>query len=232
MPQHYLFDQIYNFRDIGGHPLAYGGFTQSGIIYRSAGLSYATHEDLEKLKKMGIKTIIDLRGDKEYNELPDKTMDDPFFHNLHLSVNGGGRVPIDADDMVDSYMEMVDEPNSARAIFKAIVEAEKPLLLHCTAGKDRTGVVVALLLAAAGVPKDDINADYLLSVAYLRAMVAATLEHHPDFPLACLFPRPEHMERFWREFNGKYGPVVAYFDSIGLNENEIDALTNMVRSAS
>ncbi|HMM01070.1 MAG TPA: tyrosine-protein phosphatase [Bacilli bacterium] len=229
MPERYLLESVYNFRDIGGYPLLNGKRTKYGVLFRSGSLSYATKEDVKKIEDIGIKTIIDLRGDKEHNELPDLTQASKKITAYHLPVNGGGRVPVDEDDMLASYMEMVEEPVSARAIFSTIAHAEKPILIHCTAGKDRTGVFTALLLALAGVTHDDINADYLLSIPYLRAMMSLTLDRHPDFPRACLFPKADFLSKFWNEFRGRYGLVSEYLDYIGLSGEEIDILSHLLK---
>ena len=71
--------------------------------------------------------------------MPDKTSLDSRFNTVFLPVNGNGRAPSSYEDGIDSYLEMLEDPLKARNIFKAIINSPKPLLLHCTAGKDRTG---------------------------------------------------------------------------------------------
>lgn len=222
------FTSIDNFRDIGGYFTSSGRISAYHTIFRSGALSFATAEDVETLYQMGIKSIIDLRSPLEQQNQPDLTAKDNRFKQISLPVNGHGRIPVDAADVIDSYMEMISDPHSAAQIFQAIIENKKPLILHCTAGKDRTGVYVALLLLLIGVDCDDIIADYLLSFAYLRKLAKQTLKNNPDFPLAVLNPNPNNMAAFLERFIEKYQSAEAYLLLIGLTAKEINELKNIL----
>jgi protein tyrosine/serine phosphatase/8-oxo-dGTP pyrophosphatase MutT (NUDIX family) len=221
------FDKIENFRDLGGYSARYGE-TSFGVVYRSGSLSDATPDDVDKLAKIGIKTIIDLRNDKDKTEKPDRTKGDPRFINISLSVNGNGRVPVNRVDMINSYIEMLEDPEQAKRIFLTIAHCEKPCVIHCTAGKDRTGCFCAVLELANGVPFHDVNADYMLSFAYLTRLCKITKKTMPDFPSAVLTPSAEFLKKVFVKFNKKWGKVDEYFSKIGLSKDDITLLNNLL----
>lgn len=228
-PRRIVLTNVENFRDIGGYPTFPRGMSAYQRIYRSGSLTFATPDDVERIARLKIKTIIDLRSPDEQVLRPDQTLHDSRFVTLQIPVNGHGRLPTDEADVIESYLEMIEEPTSARMIFKAIIAAKKPLLLHCTAGKDRTGVYVALLLSLNGVELADIIADYLLSFGYLRKMARKTLDENPDFPLAVLTPNVRYIEGFFEKFMLRYHSIAEYLELIGLSAKEIKQLTNILK---
>ena len=227
MLKHVPFEKIENFRDLGGYASSYGE-TSFNVVYRSGTLSDATPADLDKLASLGVKTIIDLRDDKAKKELPDKTMSDPRFVNVLLPVNGNGRVPTSRDDMVASYLEMLEEPYSARRVFQALMHAKKPCVIHCTAGKDRTGSFIMVLLMLNGVPFEEINADYMMSFPLLEALTKRTKTVYPDFPKAVLTPDVSFLRDVEAMFKERYESAEKYCEVIGLNEDEVDLLSNLL----
>ena len=136
MLRHYLYEGIENFRDIGGYETPYGA-TSYGVVYRSGFLFMATKSDLDKLNGLGIKTIIDLRNAKDKADYPSRTLTELKIHTIFCDVNGNGRVPTSRLDQENSYMEMVEEPITAKAIFSALAHSVKPVLIHCNAGSRR-----------------------------------------------------------------------------------------------
>ena len=227
MPRSIKLDNVENFRDLGGYACEFGE-TQFGNIYRSASLVKASKEDIDKVASLGIKTIVDLRGREDQAALPSPFKGDSRFQVIELEVNGNGRIPKDRPDQLDSYMEMIEDPESARRIFRTFINADKPLVFHCNAGKDRTGVFTLVLLALAGVDIDDINADYMLSFPYLPKMTKDTRENRPFVPELLLTPDITYIPEFYRVFLERYGTVENYCEVIGLSEDEIDYLKNIL----
>lgn len=221
------FEKIENFRDVGGYAARYGE-TSFGVLFRSASLSDATPADVDKIAALGIKTILDLRDDTGKKMTPDKTLNDPRFTTLALSVNGNGRVPKNRNDQVESYLEMLEDPKQARDILLALAHCEKPCVIHCTAGKDRTGCFVALIELANGVPFHDVNADYMLSFPYLTRLRRLTEKAYPDFPKAPLTPSTGFLKRVFDKFRKKWGSVDDYFEHIGISEDDIALLDNLL----
>ena len=98
---------------------------------------------------LGITTVVDLRSKEEIERKPDPLAQEPGIRYLHCPLAGDGRVPA-PDEVPLSYMEMADGTGQMAGALQAITEAPQAVLFHCTAGKDRTGVVAALLLWVAG----------------------------------------------------------------------------------
>ncbi len=221
------FDKIENFRDLGGYAARYGE-TSFGVVYRSGTLSDASDADIEKMAEIGLKSIIDIRDDESKASRPDRFAKDPRFATISLPVNGNGRIPKDHEDQVQSYLEMLEDPSSARNIFLALAHAQKPLVIHCNAGKDRTGAFIAVLLLANGVPFHDVNADYMLSFPYLTRMTRITKSTYPDFPKTVLTPDVDFLKEVMKEFNQLWGKIDEYFQTIGISEDDIALLDNLL----
>lgn len=228
MARNYKFEGIENFRDLGGYECRYGE-TSFGVIYRSATLLDVTEADVEKIKRLGIKTILDLREKRAKKEEVGLVEKDPYFNIIDLSVNGEGRVPKDWADGVNSYLEMLDDPVSVRKILRAILLADKPLLMHCNAGKDRTGVFSALLLELAGVDFASINADFMSSFPLLEQATIRVRKERPGFlPEICLTPNIAYLREVRTRFLEKYHTFENYCEAIGLSEDEICSLQNLL----
>lgn len=225
--RHYRFEGIENFRDIGGYECSYG-LTQPGVIFRSGSLGYASKNDIEKLKTFGIKSVLDLRSEKDKADYPNAFKQIDGVKIYELTVNGQGRIPVDRKDQMKSYFEMVDDVPSAHAIIECIMKADKPLVIHCNAGKDRTGVFVMLLLLANGVSIEDINADYNLSFSYLDKLNAYTNAHFPNSPKVVKTYSHYLVPRFLSAFLKKYSSLYAYFQYLGFNDDDFKLFSNLL----
>ena len=170
---------IHNFRDYGGYRAA-AGVIRPGLLWRSGQHGAATPGDLARVANLGIATVIDLRGDSERREMPclrhDTFAGDVLFASGDTAgqeLTGRekeGRGIADAAEaraaMIALYAAMPFRPvliQSLKLYFEALATRDGPSLLHCLAGKDRTGLAVALLHGLLGVHADDVMADYLLT---------------------------------------------------------------------
>ena len=167
-----------NVRDLGGLPTAGGATTRYGMVIRADGLSRLSDEDLARLSALNLRTIIDLRYDEERERAPDRIpADNPpgFYHRgfypkgsdaiFHaLNVRGVGAEEA-AALMCANYARMpFDNTAEFRDVLHHIIApGTAPHLVHCTSGKDRTGLVVAFLLLALEVPRSVVFDDYELS---------------------------------------------------------------------
>jgi len=177
-----VFASIRNFRDAGGLQTASGRSTKTGLLYRSGDLADASPGDLQALSELGIRTIVDMRTLQEVERHPDRlpsaevryiqlpikvSSHDDFgpFRQMISHLFGKGRNRDYSGVMVDSYREYVSRFQSTFArLFRLILEpGSLPLLVHCTAGKDRTGVSISLVQRALGVPEDTVMNNYLES---------------------------------------------------------------------
>jgi protein-tyrosine phosphatase len=178
MTRHVRFESIDNFRDFGDYA-AGPGRLKRGLLYRSAHQARATDGDLEKLADLGLSVIVDLRRPNERERDPSRRW--PGF-DVQVIQNDIGQDTADewgtfiagSDLTVASFRNyMLDYYRHApfqrrhidlyRRYFRALVESEGPILVHCAAGKDRTGIICALTHHVARVHEDDILADYLLT---------------------------------------------------------------------
>jgi protein-tyrosine phosphatase len=168
-----------NFRDLGGYPVAGGGRTRWGLVFRSDALHALTVEDLAVVGQLGLRVVYDLRGDHERERAPSKQLptDDPRRVALGIGGRAGqtkeiteaildGEVePLDDDFLLEAYQRMAetDAPTFATLLTGLTDPDGLPALFHCTAGKDRTGMTAALLLSVLGVDETTILDDYELS---------------------------------------------------------------------
>lgn len=163
-----------NLRDVGGLPLVDGGMTAYGVLYRGDA-PYPGDSALPELRSWPPTTVIDLRGDTERDRFAYGWPDGTVVHNMPLfdSAAPGAR-PVDLQSL---YTRMLHY-NETRAgeILARVAEPEGPVLLHCTAGKDRTGVLAAVLLLAAGVEPDAVVDDYVRSEETLFDLIDRWLE--------------------------------------------------------
>jgi len=153
-----------------------------------------TAQDIDFLVEHGVTTLIDLRAEEETLRRPCPLATHPGFSYRYMPVTGGGALPDSVEDVPFSYLRMVDEQMTR--ILQAIENANSGVMFFCAAGKDRTGVVAALLQQKAGMPREAIAADYVLSGENLQEMFTGFLREHPDANIAVCTPRAEYMNTF------------------------------------
>jgi protein-tyrosine phosphatase len=162
-----------NLRDLGGHVGAHGRTLRRGRVYRSANLASESPAMIAQLAALGVTTIVDLRANKERETHPTPWAEmgctDYWFHdhtsnaaNLVISMRDCLSEPaVVRERMLMLYRELpFAQREGYRALFSRLAEHRTPLLFHCSAGKDRTGVGAALLLATLDVPRESILRDY------------------------------------------------------------------------
>ena len=165
---------LFNLRDAGGYPAA-AGEVPWHRLYRSDALHQLDAEGIAVLAGLGLRTVVDLRTHIEAEMAP-SPLDELDVRQTHVSILGGDLegLPLQLDAV---YAHIVGKCGGA------IADAIRPLcgtqafpaLVHCSAGKDRTGIVVAMILAVLGVPDEFIAADYSLSASYLDPRQTAAI---------------------------------------------------------
>lgn len=231
-----------NIRDLGGLP-AEGGRVREGVLYRSEGPRNFTPEQLEVLKGLGVRAIIDLRSAHERNEAPHGWQGpDCAWHGLDVNadlrvfgnegrerLSRGPELDIAIEAMTDAYREIVGAllPHW-RVIGDELAEGKTPMLVNCTAGKDRTGVSIALLLEIAGVSREIIMEDYLRSAIFGEnlargetlgpaLMASYGFMPSPEQVDALIGVRPDYLQAAWAEIDRGWRDVPSYFEHAGLN---------------
>ena len=231
-----------NFRDIGGLPTQ-GGRTREGVLFRSEGPRNFSPAQLDALRGVGFRTIVDLRSAGERADMPhdwhgaecrllglDVNADLRVFGNDgKMRLMQGPEPEIAIDTMVEAYREIVAAlvPHWG-AIAGALLAGSVPVLLNCTAGKDRTGVAIAFLLEMAGVPREVIMDDYLRSNIFGENLVRdGGVERgfrasygflpSPGQVQALIGVRSDYLEAAWDEVAKGWSGLPGYLAAAGLD---------------
>ncbi|MCP1300255.1 tyrosine-protein phosphatase [Chryseobacterium sp. S0630] len=237
--------KVTNFRTVGNIKNADGRTLKEGKLYRSAHLHKLKKKSFDDFEKLGIKEIIDLRNSKEIAEKPDQMPVEAVYKKYSAFEDEGDQLAqarklvlkgkVNASDadkrMIDFYREYVTEnPETIKKIITEILESKDPILYHCTAGKDRTGITTALILTILKFDKETIYNEYLLSNNYRKDLVqkrlrlANTLHFlYPKMDLQVLeklsWVEKRYLDAAFGEINKKYGSTEVYIQqALGISD--------------
>jgi len=236
-----------NLRDLGGYAAADGRRVQWGRVFRSSNLGRLTDRGLDQIRRLGIKFVCDFRTDAEAAKMPNRFPDSEAAGYLHLPIQHGDFEPTSAFDrikrgdygwisedfMVEGYIDSVERyPAVWARLFELLVDPRRrPLLFHCTGGKDRTGVAAALILLALGMPRDTVVGDYGLSDGYNLGVRRTIYEHLRPFNVDIAgvepyFTAPEsRLRALLTHIDSRYGSAVDYLiKKAGVSEHAIASL--------
>lgn len=217
-----------NLRDLGGYPLPGGGVTAWGRLLRGDVPTGIGDREAGWLIEKGITTVVDLRSEEEAERMPDELAGRRGIAYFHIPLVGGERLPNLEEDVGKSYFGMMERQEAPRQVFQTIACAPEGVLFHCTAGKDRTGCVAAVLLALAGVDQVDILADYVVTELYIREVISRVRREHPNAKAYIGRSRAEYMEAFFLLLEEAHGCAEGYLRWLGLTEKEIRLLRGKV----
>jgi protein-tyrosine phosphatase len=235
--RHLTWPQCYNTRDLGGLPTGDGKETRWQAVVRSDTLSRLTTEGRQALLDYGVRTIIDLRSPREVAEEPSVLKDNAHnltYLNLPLEkYDPHVRALIErAETRGEVYCIILDHyPDAVADVMHAIIEAQAGgIVIHCHAGKDRTGIVSALLLGLAGVPAEIITSDYAESQARLLPLYEKSIAEAGDDGF---WLRPtateETMSMMLDHLDTRYGGAEKYLWASGLSFKETEQLKDRLR---
>jgi protein-tyrosine phosphatase len=225
-----------NFRDLGGYPTDGGMLLRWRHLFRSDALNGLTPEGVDRVvDELGIGAIVDLRSTGEVGvegcgKLRDRI---PVYHHLPLFE---GPLTLDPDLMnrltlAERYFLMAERAKDPIArVISALAESSTPVVYHCTAGKDRTGLISAIVLGLLGVPDEFIVADYAASQDNLDAIIDRLTQSvsYRDvietLPADTLHAKPETMFSLLELLRDRYGSFRGYANDIGLSDAVIDRL--------
>jgi protein-tyrosine phosphatase len=228
------FADVYNFRDLGGYRTTDGRTVAWHRLYRSDDLGRLRDDDFERFASLGIRTVVDLRRPNEVADLgriPD--MDGVAYHHVHMAhpqwpsqsfADTGERTAF----VIERYREMsVAAGEAIGEALRLIADADaSPLVFHCIAGKDRTGVVAALTLSLLGVDDETIADDYALSEDAEPQAWAYYARIKPGLvrPAHIVISPREAMLAFLEELRATHGSVAKYASAIGVTDEHVAAL--------
>ena len=236
--RHLPLEGTYNVRDAGGYPTRDGRTIRWQMLYRADSLHRLTEQGQVHLIEAGLSTVIDLRRDVELAVAPNVLAASDRVNYVWISLapnpaQAEGRRVIEPDTLARTYRTIIDDRQpELRQILSTLAQPGAfPALVHCTAGKDRTGIVVALLLGLAGVEHATIAEDYALTATYLGsgyfadARVRAESAGHTWEQYQHLLGCPaDLMLATLADLDARYGGFEAYLRQIGLTSDELDAL--------
>jgi protein-tyrosine phosphatase len=223
-------ESLFNVRDLGGYPVAGGDGADDkagkrarrqvkwGLLFRAGDLYQPSDGDKALLEQKGIRTIVDFRGTREAARSPDaalgtvkKTQALPIDAGNMMDLSQVERGVNAADLMEKLYRVLVDKARPQyREFFKILSQkANAPLLFHCSAGKDRTGLAAALILSALRVERELIYQDYLLSHTYLKEKYREWLEREPHLE-PVMTVRRSYLEAAFARIDQDFGGMEQY----------------------
>lgn len=248
-----------NTRDIGGYLTADQRSLRWGEIIRSENLSRLTADDFQKLEDIGIKTVIDLRTDDEHEKAPTVWQGDNPPSFFHFPVGDANNEWFTAQRrmfkknrftekrsselMVDGYRMIAEEgpPSYEKLLELVLDESNRPVLIHCNAGKDRAGIAVTLILEALGVDRETIMEEYLLTNEIGRseekaALIASKSKNNRRMGkspsakawLPIVGVQAEMLEAFYASIDAEYGSMDAFLAELGVDEKARSAFTTSV----
>src|ERR1700716_3037082 len=222
-----------NFRDLGGYPARDGRAVRWRQIFRSNPLGHVTAADIETLRGLGLRSAFDFRGTEERVEAS-CGLTEIAVHSLPveptvvatLRARGAAGKALSSADSVDvmrdSYRSYVRyNTPSFRALFAHLMEDRAPLVIHCTAGKDRTGFACALILHVLGVPDELIAEDYLLTNRFYRRDTTASSDLPEEVKQVLARVEASFLAAAFEAIRDDYGDLENYLgDGLGLGDGE------------
>jgi protein-tyrosine phosphatase len=235
-----------NLRDIGGYT-ADGGTVRRGLVFRSDNLNTLTDNDLATINALGIRSVFDFRGDREVELQPSRLWDSVDNH-VHLPIAGDTVQEKTFVEMVEAkeitevtdtkvgedYVSMLEDKGDrfATVLRSIVIDDHGPILFHCTAGKDRTGLAAAIIHGLCGVSRQDIVSDYEMSNALrlpsrqaelTRQFEPMGIDIEPLLPAISAPPKAMHMALDHLE--STHGSVTGYVVKVlGIAEQDVNRI--------
>jgi len=222
-----------NFRDLGGYPTADGRTVRWRQIFRSNHLGHLTDDDAAVLRQLGVRSAFDFRGAEE-RTAAQCGMSEITVHSLPVeptvvaalrAIVAGG-TPLSTDHAIEvmreSYSGYVQKNTERyRTLFAHLLADSAPLVIHCTAGKDRTGFACALILHTLGVSQDTISEDYLLTNQFYRRDPNHSTDLPDDIKQVLGSVREAFLAAAFEAIDADYGDLETYLrDGLGLGKAE------------
>ena len=239
-------EQVHNFRDLGGYPTASGATTKWRTLFRADGLHrLRAAADIEIVQTFGLKSVIDLRTKREQQEQGIFPLDEIEVDFHHVSIvdatwSDSKETPQIEDPvefLVWGHRDLLEIGSEKFALAMKILsdQGNVPAVFHCAAGKDRTGVLAALILSTVGVPDNIICADYGLTQRSIEKTISWAKLHYPEMATrwteinpVYLAAEPQAMQVILDDLVSAHGSVINYVRSLGVSNSEIESLSTLL----
>ncbi|HEY2430688.1 MAG TPA: tyrosine-protein phosphatase [Acidimicrobiales bacterium] len=233
------FEAVFNFRDLGGYPAADGHEVRWRQLFRADGLHRLRPHEGEQFRALGIATVVDLRTDQEVEvrgRFPAEVASVDYHHLPLFDVEPDWHAYDDVeapDYLARRYMEMLESGGEAVGTTLELLASPGayPLVFHCAAGKDRTGIVAAVTLALLGVPDEVIADDYAISHEAMARMNAWAEVHTPEvmerlaaYPPAVAGAQPRTMTCFLALLRERHGSLEGLARDLGVGNVALAAI--------
>ena len=225
-----LLETTVNTRDIGGYVTLENKIIAHDKIYRSEAQLDPSEKDIAFLRAKGMTTIIDMRTKERTLQKPSGFAQRQGFDYFNYPIEAGSRIPESVEAVPGAYMSIANDGNM-KQILKTIAGAQSGVMYNCTAGKDRTGVLTAILLLLCGVKQEDIIADYMRTKENLHDQFRAIAQQYPQVNMEIVIPRPSYLIDFMELFEKQYGTAEQYMLKIGLSRDEIHQIKSKLLDA-
>jgi protein-tyrosine phosphatase len=233
-------DAVHNFRDLGGYPTNDGRSTRWRTLFRADGLYRLTGADLDVVRELGLRTVVDLRSFAELDErgtFPHQDHPVQFHHVPVIDTTwdiARAEAATDAADFLEqAYLDMLDEGEErlAEAVIMLAEPGALPAVFHCAAGKDRTGMLAMMLLGCLDVLDEYIVADYALTAEGMERMRVWALREFPELfdridaaPAVFSAAVPEAMLRMIGHVRQRHGSIRQFAINVGVPAEAIARL--------
>ncbi|MFD6274567.1 tyrosine-protein phosphatase [Streptomyces sp. NPDC060209] len=235
MQKRITFDRLHNFRDLGGNRSADGRSVRRGLLYRSDSLAKLEGRDWDRFLALGVRTVIDLRYPWEIAARGRVPVSEQFTYlNLSIEHRPYDQAVIDPGldpwrYLADRYAEVAEDGAAElRQALETVAGSTGPLVFHCASGKDRTGLLAALVLSLLGVDEDGVAEDFALTEAATDLLIADWAATHdgrtPAWPGYGRAPE-EVIRLFLAGLTAEHGSVHGYVTGrLGVGDATVDAL--------
>jgi protein-tyrosine phosphatase len=236
-PRHIRFEAVFNFRDLGGYWTRGGQTIAWRRLFRSSELHHMTSHDIIQLKEgIRLRSVIDLRSSRQLEPFSPLNEVGVEYYNIPLIDRGNDQENVNQDfsNMGEVYSYLVRREEFGRRVVEALEIISEPdnlpLVFHCSAGKDRTGLLTAIVLGILGVTDEDIIEDYTLTAPYMKELInrwnsdpkaTEALKNVPEYLLEA---SPESMTFFLSTLKREYGSVTGYVEAHGAEVSLIHRL--------
>ncbi|THA78902.1 tyrosine-protein phosphatase [Streptomyces sp. A0592] len=235
MDRHVAFENLHNFRDLGGYSGADGATVRWRTLYRADSLGKLRGADWDRFLELGIATVIDLRYPWEM-AAKGRVPEAERFRYVNLSIEHRPYDQAEIDPAIDPWRYLADRfaevtedgAEEIRQVLETIAEAPGPVVFHCTSGKDRTGLIAAFVLTLLGVPEEQVLADFALTELATERLAADWRAANPDrvmkWPSYGRAPAVI-MELVLADLRARHGSVHGYLkDRVGLSDRTAEQL--------